>query len=243
MPSIVATPGAGDANSYVTLAFADDFFDRELRGDAWAAFDNTQKERALIQATRQIEGLRIDGVREDTTTPQALLFPRAQDPERSAFHESFTSDFGVAVQLDQVEITASSEIVEDAAGTEYTSATDYTLDGDAGTITVLATGTMSDATEYLISYGYNGIISEVEHATCEQAFDLLEATQGSDTDIPVDHKELQAAGVKSFTMDGIGVNYEGSGGSELCPAAQALLEKYIVRTGRIATRGWGDGRA
>ena len=67
--------------------------------------------------------------------------------------ESFTSDHDVAVSLDNTAILQFSETVTTTAGTTtYTKDTDYSMDYVAGTITVLSTGAMSDATAYYIDY-------------------------------------------------------------------------------------------
>lgn len=70
-------------------------------------------------------------------------------------NEAFTSNHGVAVALDYKGIQQYSETVTTTAGTTtYTRDTDYTIDYVAGTITVLATGSMSNATGYYIDYLY-----------------------------------------------------------------------------------------
>lgn len=70
-------------------------------------------------------------------------------------NESFTSSHGVAVSLDYTGIQQYSERVTTTAGTTtYTRDTDYTMDYVAGTITVLATGSMATATAYYIDYLY-----------------------------------------------------------------------------------------
>lgn len=69
--------------------------------------------------------------------------------------ESTTSDYDVAVSLDNTGIVQYSETVTTTDGaTTYTRDTDYSMDYTAGTITVDSTGTMSDATEYEIDYLY-----------------------------------------------------------------------------------------
>lgn len=67
--------------------------------------------------------------------------------------ETFTSDHDVAVSLDNKAILQYSETVTTTDGaTTYTRDTDYTIAYVAGTITVLSTGSMSDATSYEIDY-------------------------------------------------------------------------------------------
>lgn len=70
--------------------------------------------------------------------------------------ESFTSAFDVAVALANQNIqTSPVPVVTSSDGlTTYAEGTDYTIDYVAGTITVLSTGTMADATAYLIDYTY-----------------------------------------------------------------------------------------
>jgi len=69
--------------------------------------------------------------------------------------ESTTSDYDVAVSLDNTGIVQYSETVTTTDGvTTYTRDTDYSMNYTAGTITVDSTGSMSDATEYEIDYLY-----------------------------------------------------------------------------------------
>jgi len=235
MPTIRAASGAGNANSYVTLELADDYFAQGLQASAWNAQEESDREAALIGATRAIERLRLGGTPDDTSTPQALHFPRADDTDRTIVDEEFTSEHDSAVQLLRSGITTDSVTVEDSSGTAYTEDTDYTIDYDNGTITVASTGSMSDDTTYYISYDH-GIPQAVEEATCEQAIWLLRAAEGGGDDLPVDHRELQGAGVSSFSLDGISVSYE-RGTGELCEVAMGLLRGYTTRTGHIMPRG------
>ena len=69
--------------------------------------------------------------------------------------EDFTSDYGVAVQLDHDALVRGSVVVTNVGGgTVYDEGDDYTIDDADGTITVLSTGSMADATGYKISYRY-----------------------------------------------------------------------------------------
>ena len=69
--------------------------------------------------------------------------------------EEFTSVFDTAVSLDNDGLVLYSETVTNAAGTTtYTRDTDYTMDYEDGTVTVLSTGTMANATTYEIDYLY-----------------------------------------------------------------------------------------
>jgi len=67
--------------------------------------------------------------------------------------ESFTSAHDTGAALDSVDIVPGSMTVTDTGGTvTYTEGTDYTVDYEEGTVTVLSTGSMADASEYLVSY-------------------------------------------------------------------------------------------
>ena len=69
--------------------------------------------------------------------------------------EGFTSDHDVSVALDHENIIEDSEVVTSSDGnTTYYKGRDYTMDYTNGTITVLSTGLMADATSYLIDYEY-----------------------------------------------------------------------------------------
>jgi len=69
--------------------------------------------------------------------------------------ESVTVISATAVDLDNTGIQQYSETVTDTTGTTtYTRDTDYTMDYVAGTITMLAGGSMVTATEYYIDYLY-----------------------------------------------------------------------------------------
>lgn len=73
-PSIVATAGASNANSYLTIAGADSIANGMIGALAWASATSDNKARALITATNGLETLRYIGERSSTT--QALSWPR-----------------------------------------------------------------------------------------------------------------------------------------------------------------------
>lgn len=74
MPTIIATLGAADANSLVTRAEADAYFDLGLGGCAWEDLDEDIKERALVSATRDFQAIPWNGCAVSST--QALAWPR-----------------------------------------------------------------------------------------------------------------------------------------------------------------------
>ncbi len=71
---LIATPGASDANSYVTLDEAIEYFSNRMYADVWEAIED--QENALITATSVIDwyitwkGVRVNGT-------QSLDWPRS----------------------------------------------------------------------------------------------------------------------------------------------------------------------
>lgn len=80
--AIIATPGAANANSYVTIDEADGYAASRFGTDAWAALSDADQEKALRQATREIDRCRFRGHK--TYSRQALQFPRDYCSEESA---------------------------------------------------------------------------------------------------------------------------------------------------------------
>ena len=90
----------------------------------------------------------------DTVLDQVTPEEFARDVSTtSVSNETFESDDGVAVALDNDAILQYSETVTNTdEDTTYTRDTDYTMDYVNGTITVDAAEAMSDATDYYIDY-------------------------------------------------------------------------------------------
>ena len=75
MPATIdATLSGAAANSYVTLAAADTYFETVPDSSTWTDKSTDAKNRALISATRWIDALSFYGDR--CTTTQALKWPR-----------------------------------------------------------------------------------------------------------------------------------------------------------------------
>jgi hypothetical protein len=82
MPTLIPEDGTGrpDANSYCSLAEADQYHDESVNGAGWAALDADTKTRALIEATRLIDaGWKWFGKR--AKPDQALAWPRYGVPD------------------------------------------------------------------------------------------------------------------------------------------------------------------
>lgn len=69
-----ATVGGASANSYVTVAAADAYFETRFLAEAWTALANADKEKALVAATMRLETERWVGYK--ATDDQALQWPR-----------------------------------------------------------------------------------------------------------------------------------------------------------------------
>lgn len=76
--SLITTPGATDANSYISLADADAYFDDRYgsASDRWAALTDPVKEGLLRQSTKKINKIGYVGAK--WSNNQSLQFPRSQ---------------------------------------------------------------------------------------------------------------------------------------------------------------------
>jgi hypothetical protein len=72
--TVVATPGASDANSYLTVAAGDAIAGMMLGTRGWGTATSDDKAKALIGATRYLDQLQWIGSKASST--QALLWPR-----------------------------------------------------------------------------------------------------------------------------------------------------------------------
>lgn len=82
MPTVIATPGAANATSYLTVAEADAYLDARPNVAAWTGASADARARAVITATRLLSPLPWRGSR--TTAAQALAWPRADCPNPDA---------------------------------------------------------------------------------------------------------------------------------------------------------------
>jgi hypothetical protein len=71
---VIATPGAANANSFLTILEADAYHAARLHNDEWSAATELQKEAALLWATRILD--RHSWVGRRTNELQRLRWPR-----------------------------------------------------------------------------------------------------------------------------------------------------------------------
>ena len=83
--TVIATPGASNANSFVTIAEADAYVNAQMERTGWPVSDD-DKARALFAATADLSALAYVGSR--TATAQALAWPRIQAPNPDARNDN-----------------------------------------------------------------------------------------------------------------------------------------------------------
>lgn len=74
--TIIATPGASDANSFVTIEEADAYLATRLNASDWTGTE--PKKKAACEATRELSALGWQSYR--TSSTQALAWPRLNAP-------------------------------------------------------------------------------------------------------------------------------------------------------------------
>ena len=89
---VVATPGAQNANSFVTVAEADAYLDGRLNVSAWESSTADIRARAVVEASRNLSFQRWKG--STVTATQALSWPRAyvENPDAPFDDEALTLD-------------------------------------------------------------------------------------------------------------------------------------------------------
>lgn len=88
---VVATVGAADANSYLTVADASALLSARLFTDAWTRANSLQHAQGLITATAYINRLPWKGIRTKGAPTQALSWPRGYCPDPDQAGVSLTS--------------------------------------------------------------------------------------------------------------------------------------------------------
>lgn len=73
---LIHTAGDASANTYVSLADAESYFESRLHKDAWDNAETADKNAALVWATRLLDS-QMDWVGNVVTTTQALRWPRS----------------------------------------------------------------------------------------------------------------------------------------------------------------------
>ncbi len=82
MPTVIATPGATDANSYTTVAEADAYFGDSFGRGLWTTASASDKEALVITASRTLDQY-ILWIGQKATVDQAMEWPRKGTPYAS----------------------------------------------------------------------------------------------------------------------------------------------------------------
>lgn len=99
--ALIATAGAVDANSYLTLAAAQaiiDGFVEDADVAAWASATTDQKNRALFTATQRLDRERFLGAR--ATDTQALQWPRTGVRKPDTYINTYAVGFPFRITTD-----------------------------------------------------------------------------------------------------------------------------------------------
>lgn len=82
--TLIATPGAVNANTYADQAYADAYFASRLGSTEWVSADSEAREAALIQSTVMLDSM-FDWFGQRTDEDQALRWPRAWCEDRDGY--------------------------------------------------------------------------------------------------------------------------------------------------------------
>ena len=104
--------------------------------------------------------------------------PMQYNVTKTVINETFnSSEYDTWVQLAHTNIVNASETVTDLSGsTTYTRGVDYEMNYTAGQIKVLSTGSMSNWTDYLISYKYTTTETSVFSTAMSSATNRMNVT-------------------------------------------------------------------
>jgi hypothetical protein len=231
-----AIPSSPDANSYVNLSEADEYFNNFYYGaNSWTGATQAVKENALKAAARLIDKLRFFG--DKLSEYQKMKWPRIQENNsykniyggsissgdlNSFIATGFRHTTEVPVDLYKyygIKFTNSNNRNVWRYVTAYNPITgEFTFDSDLDT--ALAQGETFEL--------YTKVEVEIKSAQCEIALWLLDGQNKTA------RAKLQAEGVKSFRLGDLSETYADSMPSMQLPIeAQNYLDKFICRTGTI----------
>lgn len=135
--SIDATVGGASANSFVTLAEATTYLSGRLNATLWDAALTDPQNRALVEATRELNNLAYDARR--ATNTQALQWPRffAKDPDAAYFQVWYFDSTVIPQRIKDATCELALEFIK--AGTSDIAALDPTIGVIEKTVDVLTT--------------------------------------------------------------------------------------------------------
>jgi hypothetical protein len=164
--TLIKETGAGlvDANAYASAADGDAYHDGHLYATAWTAATLANKEKALVMATRLIDGqYQFNGVKANET--QALQWPRAGCRDPDVEGDWVWADVVPNAVRDATSELARELLIVDRTGAPVGEGVRYTVDGT-------------------VQVGYDKrdrrpIISHVAQALLAKYGDLLKSRSGA----------------------------------------------------------------
>jgi hypothetical protein len=235
--ALITTPSDPSANSYVTLAEANAYFEDRSDVSDWTSLTDDQKEAVLKLATKHIDTFRFHG-NEIMPLPayyrdkQRLKFPRTTARKKSGVVDSAGNDYFI----DSARADEQHEpddfwidgcvIIKDGTGKGQTrKISDF--DMATGKITVSENWTTNPDTtsDYLV---VEKIQKEVKDATCEQAFYI---TNGGG-----ERAKMQAEGVASYDIGDLSETFRdgmGAGKIAISNEAKGLLKGIYTIIGKL----------
>lgn len=216
-----------DANSYVTLAYANQYFSDRINSTSWTGASTDEKTQALLEATKRLEAFRYHG--DKMHVKQRLEWPRA--PYSRLISGNATSGSTTTIADTSLADDDSYEndefidwgvrIIDGTNKHETRLVTDF--DVSSGTITVDAAFTSSTDTTtdfWLIEE----IPKDIRDAQCELALWVIE--QGTARNNEVDPN------VQSERIGDYAVTYRDNLTTELVPTfVRNMVDEYISKIG------------
>lgn len=146
---LIATPGAADANSYLTLAEADAIANARGLGRAasgWLSANDADKEKALIQATVDIDAyMATTAVRWSTT--QSLVFPRYSDVDTVTHDPYIIMAIQNAAYEQAIHVLANADKMADAETRRARGLLSFSDDDASGSVARAGFGLMAQRAE------------------------------------------------------------------------------------------------
>lgn len=232
--TIISTPAHPQANSFVSIAEAEQYFSDLFGTHTWDSASNDQKQQALIEATRIINAERFfyDILKSYT---QRLKWPRTNARRFTGSPTSATNNTMTDTQLVN-DRTMPDDYWNYGTIWFYNEGDDnfnqYYLitDFDSSTGVVTIDGTFSSVPDTSESYELiQEIPPEIKWAVCETAEAILAETLIDGSTGNIKSQKLGDESVEYFDKSVQTVNIPAK--------ALDLIEPYLARAGRVVTRG------
>lgn len=220
------------ANSYISLAEANQYFENRDNSSAWTAAGDDQKQQVLIEATRRIDSESFRS--EKLYQWQGLEFPRFGGINARSFStsaDSATSNTLVSSNITDV-ISMPDDYWNYGSVFFYSKGQDNYMGIYEIADFVASTGTVTTTNNFntVPSAGDNfklirEVPREIKWATCETALAVIEDAINEPADPNVKRQQLGDESVEYFDKGSVGVTI---------PAiANQMIAPYIRRAGRL----------